>query len=42
MINLCFAAEINEENKIKVLEKSDRLIYCYLPTKANYNLPFLT
>ena len=41
MINLCFAAEINEENKIKVLEKSDRLIYCYLPTKANYNLPFL-
>ena len=40
-IEISFAAEI-KENRINVIEKQNRLIYSYLPTKVNYNFPFLT
>ncbi len=40
-IDISIAAELEDENTIKVANKNNRIIFSYLPTKANYNLPFM-
>ena len=40
-IDLSIAIELEDENTIKVPNEQNRLIFSYLPTKANFNFPFM-